>query len=371
MNILVVGNGFDLSHGLPTEYRDFLRFTDVFLAYLKNGGSHLSHEKSIPFAEYFDKLFFTSRAPGIIEELEYLIYSNVWIKYFKETQLEKGWIDFEKEISRIIQALDEVRSSIHRQNQLKISPSNMDLHHANLLRPFLVKEMPLVNLAAVDYYGERLLNDLDKLTRCLEIYLGDYVNTLPVTQILPDIAALSIDGLLSFNYTNTYQRIYSQYSSKKICYDFIHGKADIHHTQESCPLVLGIDEYLSEGIRDTDNHFIQFKKFYQRIYKMTGNESAKWLEQAENNRCNPWNLYIWGHSLDITDKDILKKLMTAKGTQITIFYRNRKSLGRLIANLVKIIGEDELIRRSGGAHQRILFQQEQKPMSIYDRNPSD
>ncbi|MDE5907952.1 MAG: bacteriophage abortive infection AbiH family protein [Lachnospiraceae bacterium] len=24
MNILMIGNGFDLAHGLPTQYRDFL-----------------------------------------------------------------------------------------------------------------------------------------------------------------------------------------------------------------------------------------------------------------------------------------------------------------------------------------------------------
>ncbi|MCS4585855.1 hypothetical protein FZ990_08310 [Clostridium perfringens] len=30
MNILVVGNGFDLAHGLPTKYSDFLGFIDYF-----------------------------------------------------------------------------------------------------------------------------------------------------------------------------------------------------------------------------------------------------------------------------------------------------------------------------------------------------
>ena len=29
MNILVIGNGFDLAHGLPTKYTDFLDFIDV------------------------------------------------------------------------------------------------------------------------------------------------------------------------------------------------------------------------------------------------------------------------------------------------------------------------------------------------------
>lgn len=30
MNFLVVGNGFDLDHDLPTEYGDFLEFVKVF-----------------------------------------------------------------------------------------------------------------------------------------------------------------------------------------------------------------------------------------------------------------------------------------------------------------------------------------------------
>ena len=32
MNILVIGNGFDLAHGLPTKYEHFLNL----LSYLKN-----------------------------------------------------------------------------------------------------------------------------------------------------------------------------------------------------------------------------------------------------------------------------------------------------------------------------------------------
>ena len=29
MNILVLGNGFDLAHGLPTSYKDFLNFVEA------------------------------------------------------------------------------------------------------------------------------------------------------------------------------------------------------------------------------------------------------------------------------------------------------------------------------------------------------
>lgn len=31
MNILVIGNGFDLAHDLPTRYQDFLGFVERFL----------------------------------------------------------------------------------------------------------------------------------------------------------------------------------------------------------------------------------------------------------------------------------------------------------------------------------------------------
>ena len=33
MNILLIGNGFDLAHHLPTRYQDFLEFIKVSLLY--------------------------------------------------------------------------------------------------------------------------------------------------------------------------------------------------------------------------------------------------------------------------------------------------------------------------------------------------
>lgn len=33
MNILVIGNGFDLAHGLPTRYIDFLEFIEEYNKY--------------------------------------------------------------------------------------------------------------------------------------------------------------------------------------------------------------------------------------------------------------------------------------------------------------------------------------------------
>ena len=41
MNILIVGNGFDLAHGLPTKYADFLKFIDFFYKHKAQESSRL------------------------------------------------------------------------------------------------------------------------------------------------------------------------------------------------------------------------------------------------------------------------------------------------------------------------------------------
>lgn len=71
------------------------------------------------------------------------------------------------------------------------------------------------------------------------------------------------------------------------------------------------------------------------------------------------NLYIFGHSLDVTDKDILRDLILYDNICTTIFYPDKKDLGRKIANLVKVIGQDEAIKRTGGSTKTIEFKLQQ------------
>lgn len=81
-------------------------------------------------------------------------------------------------------------------------------------------------------------------------------------------------------------------------------------------------------------------------------------------------MFIFGHSLDITDKDILRDLILNDNVHTTIFYckkkdssgnydNGRKDRGEKITNLVKVIGQDELIKRTGGATKTIEFRLQQ------------
>ena len=62
-----------------------------------------------------------------------------------------------------------------------------------------------------------------------------------------------------------------------------------------------------------------------------------------------------GHSLDIKDGDIIARLINMPNTQTTIFYHNQEAFENQICNLVKILGEDELIEKVHGENKSIVF----------------
>ncbi|MBV7271639.1 bacteriophage abortive infection AbiH family protein [Clostridiaceae bacterium UIB06] len=395
MNILVVGNGFDLAHGLPTKYSDFLEFAkkiEITSSWQGNKEAYINKhikmwETNNEVREYVIKAFETRKvvlnnntmnSQPYIQELYDNIKDNVWLKYFyneytKVKSIGIHWIDFESEIKRIIKSFDNqcntkydmIGKKRFENDELK----NFYSVNYSILNEYLDKKRynDLIN---------KLENDLNCLIRCLEIYLEDCVGQINTVCLSPDIKSISIDNVLSFNYTNTYEKIYD--ISNNTNYHFIHGKTNI--STKGNNMVLGINEYLPNELRNVDTDYIVFKKYYQRIIKGTGNEYRVWLkfikdeyeEHLENckktsNFCNlsipskPYdihNVYIFGHSLDMTDKDILKDLILSPNVVTTIFYKDKNQQSQQIANLVKVITEFELIERTSSADQSIIFKQQ-------------
>lgn len=368
MNILVIGNGFDLAHGVPTKYGDFLNFVKAF-----QNIDDLSDDPKNEFYKYFSNI--KNDRLNLYQELDELTTDNRWLRYFiriyedRANNGKEGWIDFECEISSIIQTLDAARLTLNEEFKEGKETAQMKQWQLNILCPILnvdgkiqdyrVRKFTKISIGTIKYH---LYDDLNKLIRCLEIYLSDFIS-FDKANAIKDIFDLKIDRVLSFNYTDTYKTIYDSPSSD-VKYDYIHGRANIDNNVTNCNLVLGIDEYLSEDSINSDNYFIQFKKFYQRIYKGTGCNYIDWINHMREinerlKKANPptHNIYFYGHSLDVTDGDIIRQLILAKGAKTTIFHHNKESLGCQIANLVKVIGENELIRRTYGSNRTIIFQQ--------------
>ena len=390
MNILVLGNGFDLAHGLPTTYKDFLKFIDETHIYY----NHFYKEKNkypsdddfeeFPFFDYLVKLENDNRG-DLIESIYQLSHDNGWIRHFKCISFGENWIDFEKEISRIVKILDLLEKNSYKVSDadpLKEDTFIVAYGYIDILSNFVpdiyqraisIEYQTEYQLSSSYLPGIRnsILTDLNNLTRCLEIYLIVVSEYFECHTMLPDIKELEIDKVLSFNYTDTYKKLYGK-DYPHIEYDYIHGKTDINRTVKTCNLVLGIDEYLSGDEKNTNTSLIQFKKFYQRIYKRTGCNYMGWLSEYERGSdimasyggTNEEHLeiYIFGHSLDITDKDILRDLIYNKYSRTTIYYQNDDIYAKKIVNLVRVIGQDSLISAVNRVNPKIVFKKQQDPV---------
>ena len=372
--ILLIGNGFDLAHGLPTSYKDFLDFCKMVRElytypiidneYNQKKLIDWNTDKTIKskLLECYEnrKNCFEDKITTQCKELDELydcIKENVWINYFleREKSIGENWIDFESEISNVVQAIETLKGYIERdEDVLKIKDTKQKtiIYFLKIAKKSL---QDVFNLKRIDGFIEDISIELDKLIRSLEIYICEFVNEIDIIKENDDIKTITPDYVLSFNYSNTYERIYGQ--SKEVTYDYIHGKADIENNVDTCNLVLGIDEYLEDDKNDK-LEFIAFKKFYQRIYKSTDSTYMKWVEQIKKYPEVNHNLFIFGHSLDKTDRDILKLLICNDNVTTKIYYyrknkNDKKELGKLIKNLVRIMGQDELISRTMGEHKTI------------------
>lgn len=328
MNILVIGNGFDLAHGLPTSYSDFLIFIKCFkVLYESNSGAlvklRISKDlkklnKSVQ--EYLSKDNIKNRSSSLIDELYKLSSNNIWINHLSKCSEEnrlkgENWIDFEFEISEVIKGLEYYKDCLKekiRKGNVLYNPEDSRLFDIGY--SFLNENIRTFNSDFnindfYDYKAKEVINklndELNNLIRCLEIYLEDVVENINIEKKLTDIEKInSIDKLITFNYTKTFERVYG---NNNLEVDYIHGSLDISRDIKDNNMVLGIDEYLQGDSRRKELDFIQFKKYFQRIYKKTGCKYKHWLENAKEiqkhfypdgmNRNSPSryvnNIYIW------------------------------------------------------------------------------
>lgn len=396
--ILILGNGFDLAHGLPTKYYHFLEFcsrVEMIWKYCVAEGNNIETQKSVLINNWrtdevikdvivsaFENRKITQNGEGKKEvssdnveltEVHNLLDDNIWYDYFGDlykSSYMKGenWIDFESEICFIIKKVDENSLSladswdkvINRIINSSNGPTKAGIFQRKLRfdKYLQNKGWDINHKNTIKDFREKAFEDLERLTRALEIYLTAFVEKIKTEKRISVIDRLTPDYVINFNYTDTYERIYGK---GKVYH--IHGKADLHHSVENNNMVLGIDEYWIGDEQNAKTDFTIFKKFAQRIQKHTGNESYRYLKEIQDQfmaKRNNWSgsvditkdhpdgvseVYVFGHSLDVTDKDILSDFIGDDATSVIVYCMDKGTEGELIANTIKLITEKRLLEK--------------------------
>lgn len=405
MNILLIGNGFDLAHGLPTTYNDFL----TFLEYI-NSDSSTSSLKINPELEVLIKKDDKAEA---IQKIKTLTNNNVWYKYFSVLDnLSPNWCDFEYEIEYVVKQFEGFKKLLEKNHEISLKDLKISINKKNeiislnydifetfakyyILKKFDITEKEIsqilinnqfvltlgkkfksskptiywiYNAVAFEDFINMISEELKDFTKSFELYLSYFVNKIEIKPIafinnLLDDLNLQI---LSFNYTNTTTKYNKQFKHLPC---FIHGQAI---TDEKDNLVLGINE-TSNSI---DPLFTNFRKYFQRVLKNCNFSYRNWINEI--NRYNSGkiikvgseihHLYIIGHSLTLSDKNILNELITIKGMKTTIYYRSDKNRKELLQNLAAILGYKaftELIENKAIIFEKCDFN---KTVSVFKYN---
>jgi len=332
-NILVIGNGFDLAHGRKTKYSDFMEWIC---------------QPSDDFKKNHPDLLFSNRFPAYKNSslMTYLIYC------FENNQKIKGWIDLEQELKTFIHYIDELIDYLNEQyynttdSAYKIGSRSVNITYAILINQLVsifniksfeadIKNEYINTLWKIDKQKifEKIRSELMELRSAFEFYLI-HVEPLLHNQIERIDIISKIDPLyvISFNYTDTIQKVYGV-QPENICY--IHGKINEKN------IVLGYDD--SDGSTED----LDFKKYYQRlIYETDKIKYIKFQSSDGYGGLINHTIYFFGHSLDVSDKDILSSLFS-RNNPVKIYYRDNEDKSTKIKNIIKILGKQK-------ANQKLL-----------------
>lgn len=365
MNILLLGNGFDLYHKLPTRYDNFLHTV--------NHLSSVANEDFNTIADVFENKDIQENDPFIQEcflahkeayeksvlnknemsEMVDLARRNLWFKYLVKTyNNHEKWIDFEKEIAHVLDVFKHFFKSItpymnynHLDNSQyfviqqfdffscsydsgKFNGPNKQVYSKYILEYPFSSGVKVVNKAKI---VKDLLNQLHELAKILKLYLKIFVEKplcyIKETNLNRCPAIAYIDKTVTFNYTTSYEKIYNSNS-------IFHIHGDVEKK-----IILGINADNSDNLESIDTAFVEFKKYFQRTQYNTDNEYLSWFNEL-NDRYEDLSLVVMGHSLDITDKDIIVEIFN-KMNEIIIFYHNEDAKATYITNLIKIFGKED------------------------------
>lgn len=432
MNILIVGNGFDLSHYLPTKYDHFMVAMDAIEKWdIANGemsfddlfGRDYWFKDDTTGEEWQNKFFQNTKAiyntgkikitQNHVKELREKLINNVWYNFFKKHTNEiKTWIDFEIKINQAIEftcdfieknkrvyeengeilygfcPLDEkdnfkglslskfVFESLELLglvNDKKINLRFQDYYqnvrniHGEINSKFLIGNNPLYGIDDIGIF--KFLNDqLVVFKSIFNYYLEQIISKLDdkISILIPHQIA-EVEEIYSFNYTNTFERLYG----KKVDTFYLHGK---HGNSQN--IVLGISELKKDTLRSLKA--FGFTKYHQKLLLKTdysfldlylktsianralieldkqiriarggaGQGSAKgittMLDRNINSLAKNINFYIWGHSLDSSDEDYINDLFSFnepydENVKIIVYYFDDMAKFDLLNNLLLIL----------------------------------
>jgi len=334
--LILIGNGFDLAHGLKTGYNDFILWyvKRCFLnAYKENNYSDTLLEITITpyldrhrltiekleeslddcyrqekFNHLMDNVWFSNRrALDRVEPFEFKIKSNLLKMLFPRCSYYK-WVDIENEYYELLKAILNLKIINKRGLELIHEKENKlrDLNHS---LAFLISQL------------QHYLVSLPQ-----PIVISDYMRILTSKIISRDVLGFAgIEAepestyILNFNYTNTvelYTNWFSANSQRQVPQiNYIHGRLN----DETNSLIFGFGDELDDTYHAIEQE--KAKGYFNFIKSFWYFKTSNYRNLIKFVESEPYQVFILGHSCGLSDRTMLNMVFEHSNCiSIKIFY---------------------------------------------------
>jgi hypothetical protein len=357
--IILIGNGFDLAHGLKTSYKDFIN--DYWTNFARTRSNYEDEFARLKMHDEFveienadiDSYLSFIRFINIRNKANYYNYnhSNVYVLTFKNeffkriserTGLE-NWLDIEQEYYDALKDLLPIKDPQTRKRSIK--KLNGDFCAVkNLLEKYLTKaskaEVESKEFVSIAFQSKIKADEIAIGKRNLvvdSVMYNETINTRPELFNQPMIPIIKnnmkrdlLESLrtskgklrtiqpehiliLNFNYTNTAEELYGESDCEIIN---IHGELNNRYN----PIIFGYGDELDDDYKKIEK--LQDNDFLENIKSIQYHKTRNYRELLKFIESEPYQVFVMGHSCGNSDRTLLNTLFEHENcVSLKVFYQ--------------------------------------------------
>ncbi|MCL2290188.1 MAG: bacteriophage abortive infection AbiH family protein [Bacteroidetes bacterium] len=331
--ILLIGNGFDLAHGLKTSYKDFINAlwkkekTNIISTIKKSTGEHIRYESDIV------SVYIPSRHKEdilISDEIKngYNWLKNIDTKYVN-TKIEhkntflvnisdkahlQYWLDIEEEYHK--QLLGIIDTSLPGRKYFQIEKLNQDFFQIKtVLENYLQELQTKNNIKLFPKIQEKIFADWKPID-CMKKEKSLTASAMQKKTYIPENILF-----LSFNYTHTERGYLYNFANPHIRVERIHIHGELMN--ENNPIIFGYGDEIADEYKaiekKNDNRFLENIKSIKYL------ETDNYKKLLNFINSDDYQIFIMGHSCGLSDRTLLNTLFEHDNcVSIKIFYHKKE-----------------------------------------------
>lgn len=319
--LVIIGNGFDMAHGLKTSYKDFINwYCNQLVDAFSNNVTRVSKDRLCKFiikdnSKYSCwNIFFYQKSgfrdfnhdrvvPGfdIIQEIknnpdDFSFECTPFFNTLLQSIEKKRWVDIECDYYYHLKECIEKPECNYTVKDL-----NDQLTHIQEKLVEYLKTISINNFrndlydAMIDYFQPEDFSTEGR--QKAQDYIGLNLTTYDRERISDEERMKLIPQrimLLSFNYTNTVRK----FGNFNITHNYIHG--ELEHPEN---IIFGYGDELDKKYQDildmNDNEILRHAKSDKYLETRRYREMLEFIQEA------PFQVFIMGHSCGISDRTLL------------------------------------------------------------------